>query len=153
MDDESSPGYIAQRAPRVSARSLAGRRAGYLGSELLLGGRMPSSKTFLRAFPECGVLPDRRSLVFVDVRRSLKTEVQGVDGVLPLTVSLLERTRAVLGRGRYVLWILDRRGEAAEVFCSDCGNPVSCPRCGGVMRAEGRDGGLRCVRCGALLTW
>ena len=149
VDDESSPGYIAQRAPRVSARSLAGRRAGYLGAELLLGGRMPSSKTFLRASPECRVLPDRRSLVFADVRRSLKTEVQGVDGVLPLTVSLLERTRSVLGRGRHVLWILDCRGEAAEVFCSDCGNPVSCPRCGGVMRAEGRDGGLRCVRCGA----
>lgn len=147
VDDESNPGYIAQRPPRVSARSLAGRRAGRLGAELLLGGRMPSSKTFLRASPECGVLPDRRSLVFVDMRRSLKAEVRGVEGALPLTVSLLERTRAALGQGRHVLWVLDRRGEAAEVFCSDCGNPVSCPRCGGVMRSEG--GGLRCVRCGA----
>ena len=55
--------------------------------------------------------------------------------------------RTVLGEGRNALWILDRRGEAAEVYCSDCGNPVTCPWCGGIMRAEG-NGGLRCVRCG-----
>ena len=149
VDDESNPGYIAQRAPRVSSRSLAGRRAGYLGVELLLGGRMPSSKTFLRSSPECGVLPDRRSLVFVDMRRSLKAEARGVEGTLPLTVSLLERTRAALNQGRHVLWILDRRGEAAEVFCSDCGSPVTCSRCGGIMRFEGGEVALRCVRCGA----
>lgn len=149
VDDESNPAYVAQRAPRVSARSLAGRRAGHLGAELLLGGRMPSSKTFLRASPRCVVLPDRRTLVFTDVRRSVKAEVRGVEGMLPLTVSLLDRTRTVLAQGRHVLWILDRRGEAAEVYCPECGNPVSCSRCGGIMRAEGKDGSLRCVRCGA----
>lgn len=148
VDDESNPGYIAQRPPRASARSLAGHRAARLGAELFLGGRMPSSKTFLRTSPQCCVLPERRCLVFADMRRSLAVEARGVEGTLPLTVSLLERTRTVLGEGRNALWILDRRGEAAEVYCSDCGNPVTCPRCGGIMRAEG-NGGMRCVRCGA----
>ena len=89
---------------------------------------MPSSKTFLRTSPQCCVLPERRCLVFADMRRSLSTEARGVEGTLPLTVSLLERTRTVLGEGRHALWILDRRGEAAEVYSTDSGNPVTCPR-------------------------
>ncbi|WP_158612113.1 primosomal protein N' family DNA-binding protein [Fretibacterium sp. OH1220_COT-178] len=148
VDDEANPGYIAQRPPRISARSLAGRRAGWLGAELVLGGRMPSSKTFSRTSPECMELPDRRHLVFVDMQRSLKADVRGIDGALPLTLSLLGRTRSTLEEGRNVLWILDRRGEAAEVFCSDCGTPVRCSRCGGTVRVEGKSKGLRCIRCG-----
>ena len=148
VDDEASPAYVPQRAPRVSARSVAGRRAFLLGARLILGGRMPSSKTFLRAHPACEVLPDRDRMVFVDVRRSLKGRERGVEGDLSLTVSLLDRTRRELGRGRHVLWMLDRRGEAAEVFCVECGHSPRCPRCGGVMRSESSGQALRCIRCG-----
>ncbi|MCR5346467.1 MAG: hypothetical protein K6E38_01710 [Fretibacterium sp.] len=149
VEDEANPAYVSQRPPRIPARSLAGKRASLLGAELVLGGRLPSARTFLRAKPACDVLPDRKNLIFADVRRSLKGEERGVEGTLPLTVSLLERTRAELDGGRHVLWILDRRGEAAEVFCAECGHAVRCPRCGGIMRSEDAGRSLRCVRCGA----
>ena len=88
VEDEANPAYVFQRPPRLPARSLAGRRASELGAELILGGRLPSSKTFLRSKPSCDTLPDRKNLIFADVRRSLKGEERGVEGTLPLTVSL-----------------------------------------------------------------
>ncbi|NLL37067.1 MAG: hypothetical protein GX256_06055 [Fretibacterium sp.] len=150
VEDEANPGYLPQRAPRISARTLAGRRAMVLGAELILGGRMPSAKTFLRsAFTSPRDSPERSSLIFVDMRRSVKPEFPGIEGELPLTISLLERTRATLKAGREVFWILDRRGEAGEVACADCGQSLLCPRCGSILRSENKGSGLRCVRCGS----
>ena len=149
VEEEASAAYIFQRPPRVPARSLAGRRAMMLGAKLILAGRIPSSRTFLRTAPKCKTLPDRNALVFADIRRSVRGEEQGVEGALPLTISLLERTRDMLAAGRHALWILDRRGEAAEVFCLDCGRSIRCSRCGALMRSEERGRSLRCVRCSA----
>lgn len=111
VDDESNPGYIFQRAPRISARSVAGRRALALEAELVLGGRMPSARTYLRSHPECAVLPQRRNFVLVDMARSFKNEVRGIEGELPVTRALLERSRAALDLGRFVFWIMDRKGQ------------------------------------------
>ncbi|MDR1377321.1 MAG: hypothetical protein LBJ22_07395 [Synergistaceae bacterium] len=161
VDDESNPAYVFRRAPRLSARSLAGHRALFLKARLVLGGRMPSAKTFLRSRPRCQVLPDRKNLVFVDIRRSFKTEVRGIEGQIPITRSLVEHTRTTLSKGRHVFWIMDRKGQAGEVCCSDCGDTLYCSRCGSVMRTESARGTesqnspktiLRCVRCGSRET-
>jgi primosomal protein N' (replication factor Y) len=148
VDDEANPGYVFLRAPRVSARSLAGRRALSARACLVLGGRMPGAKSYLRSRPKPSILPRRERFVFVDMKRSVKAEVRGVEGDLPLTRSLLERTRETLGQGRHALWIMDRKGQAGEVYCSDCGSSIACDRCGALMRSEDA-GALRCVRCGA----
>ena len=48
VEDEASEGYLSRKTPIFSARSVAGKRALDLQSELILAGRMPSSKTFMR---------------------------------------------------------------------------------------------------------
>jgi primosomal protein N' (replication factor Y) len=162
VDDEASPGYVFVRAPRVSARSLAGRRALSLGAALLLGGRMPSAKTYLRSRPvfDPSFLSrknEKNGFVFVDLKRSIRAEARGVEGELPVTGALIDRTRAALESGRHALWVMDRKGEAGEVACSDCGGSLSCPKCGSLLRSGrgGRPAGepevrtTRCVRCGA----
>jgi primosomal protein N' (replication factor Y) len=150
VDDESNPGYVFLRAPRVPARSLAGRRALFAKTRLVLGGRMPGAKTCLRTHPKSSLLPRRDCFVFVDMKRSVKTEVRGVEGELPITWALLERTRETLARGRHALWIMDRKGQAGEVYCADCGASLFCGRCGAIMRSEDAGSGtLRCVKCGA----
>jgi len=151
VDDESNLAYIYQRPPRISARSLVGRRALTLKARLILGGRMPSARTYMRSRPEYCALPPRSNLVFVHIGRSLKSEIRGVEGELYVTPSLLERTESVLEQGRHAFWIMDRKGQAGEVYCSDCGSSLNCHHCGGVTRSEGIGGvaALRCVRCGA----
>jgi primosomal protein N' (replication factor Y) len=151
VDDESNPSYVFLRPPRVSARSLAGRRALAAKARLVLGGRMPGAKTYLRSRPkQPSLLPPRGHFVFVDMKRSVKAEVRGVEGELPLTWALLERTRETLAGGRHALWIMDRKGQAGEVYCSDCGASLFCGRCGALMRSEAVGSGtLRCSKCGA----
>jgi len=151
VDDESSLAYIFQRTPRISARTIVGRRALTLKARLLLGGRMPSARTYKRSRPEYRALPQRCELVFVDAWRSFKSEVRGVEGRLPVTRALLERTESVLALGRSAFWIMDRKGQAGEVYCSDCGTSICCLRCKGAARCEGvgENARIRCVRCGA----
>jgi primosomal protein N' (replication factor Y) len=117
---------------------------------------MPSAKTFLRSRPRCQVLPHRKNLVFVDIGRSFKTKIRGIEGQIPITGALIEHTRTTLSQGRHVFWIIDRKGQAGEVCCSDCGETLYCSRCGSVMRTERENAQkgdsqntiLRCVRCG-----
>jgi len=151
VDDESNMAYISQRAPRISARTIAGRRALTLKAKLTLGGRMPSARTYMRSKPERCAISQRCNLIFADIGRAFKSEVRGVEGRLPVTPSLLDRTKSVLEQGRFALWIMDRRGQAGEVYCSDCGTSLCCPRCKGAARSEGvgEASRIRCVRCGA----
>ncbi|MCL2009323.1 MAG: hypothetical protein FWG71_02100 [Synergistaceae bacterium] len=149
VDDESNPAYILPRAPKISARSIVGRRALTLKAKLILGGRMPSARTYMRSKPEYHAQPQRSNLVFVDAR-SFKKETPGVEGGLPIAPSLIERTESVLAQGRWAFWIMDRKGQAGEVYCCDCGASLCCLRCKGTTRSESRGdiAGLRCLRCG-----
>lgn len=147
VEEEASEGYFSRRHPVFSARSVAGKRALDLKCELILGGSMPSPKTFLRNKIKCDFSPDRKNLIFVDIKRSLKINESGIDGDLPLTISLLERTRNELDAGNNVLWLLDRKGGAAEVFCDNCGHALKCKKCGGIMRSEDNGKILKCSRC------
>ncbi|GHV40839.1 primosomal protein N' [Synergistales bacterium] len=158
VEEEAASDYVFIHNPKISARSLAGRRALFLNAKLILGGRMPSAKTFLRALqgsktPNLEKYPqmENNSFIIADSHRSVKADVAGVDGRLPLTISLLERTRAALSKGHNALWILDRKGQAGEISCSDCGASLSCGRCGSIMRMENQllnQASLRCVLCG-----
>ena len=174
VEDEASEGYLSRKTPIFSARSVAGKRALDLNAELILAGRMPSSKTFMRLNADlaklknltqdninsqgresilnlnkinCSLMPDKKNLIFVDINKSLKVEERGVEGKLPITFSMLERTRQELENGRHVLWLLDRKGGAAEVFCIKCGNAIKCEKCGSIMRSEHDGQILRCPRC------
>ena len=150
VDDEDSPNYITPYGLRISARSLAGRRAAFLGATLILGGRMPSLKTYMRSHPKQTLKPDRKNIILADIWRSRKEEAQGIDGQIPLTFSLIRRTYTELLHGNNVLWILSRQGTAREVYCEKCGSVLKCTRCGSVMRSIGGGEFLKCPMCGSL---
>ena len=48
VEDEANPAYVPVRFPNLPARSLAGKLACISESELILGGRLPSAKTYSR---------------------------------------------------------------------------------------------------------
>ncbi len=150
VEDEASPNYILPYGLRISARSLAGRRASFLGAALILGGRMPSLKTYMRTHEHTDIKPDRRDIVIADMYSSRKEELHGIDGNIPLTFSLVRRTYTELVKGHNVMWILNRQGESQEVYCEKCGHVLKCERCGNVMRAFNDGDMLKCRVCGAL---
>ena len=150
VEHEADTNYFLPYGLRISARSLAGRRAAFLGSRLILGGRIPSLKTYMRTHTPQADKPDRRNIVLADIYSSRKEESRGIDGNIPLTFSLIRRTYTELLRGHNVMWILNRQGESQEVYCEGCGHVMKCGKCGSVMRSLNDGGMLKCGVCGAL---
>lgn len=147
VDDECSLAWRTQKHPVFHWRSLLAARAEFAGAELTLGGRMPSAKAFQRCGASGGKENVSGRLVFVDMRDSANVEIKAVEDSLPVSGPLVRETRACRKRGEWAFWLLDRKGYAGEIFCEDCGSPVRCRRCGGVMRWEGRQGLLVCSGC------
>ena len=150
VEDEADTGYFLPYGLRISARSLAGRRAAFLGSTFILGGCIPSLKTCMRTHARQTDKPERKNIVFADIYSSRKEELHGIDGSIPLTFSLVRRTYTELLRGNNVVWILNRQGESQEVYCESCGHVLKCERCGNIMRSLNDGGMLKCSVCGQL---
>lgn len=148
VDEENSGAWKTQKHPLFHHRTILAARAGFAGAGLILGGRMPSAKAFLQVGRDPGRSRIRERLIFVDMKDSSSYSSDGIKDRLPISRPLIRETRDSLENGRWALWILDRKGYAGEIFCEDCGSPVRCPKCGGVMRWEGKTGQLRCLDCG-----
>ena len=149
VDEESSGAYRSYKWPYLHSRTLAGKRARLEEAFLLLGGRIPSSRLFLRCRPRFQDPPRRGMVKFVDMKKGTASESRGVEGTLPLTTPFLEETQKCLEKGRTALWLLDRKGYAGEIACEECGLAVRCEDCGSIMAWEERKGRLRCSSCGA----
>jgi primosomal protein N' (replication factor Y) len=87
-------------------------------------------------------------MVFVDMGMARKISVRGIQSPLPVSDSALKRTQAEVSGGRPVLWILDRKGYAGAVICSECGRLMVCPSCGLPVRWDDEENALVCGFCG-----
>ncbi|MBR0203009.1 MAG: hypothetical protein IJQ56_01450, partial [Synergistaceae bacterium] len=152
VEDEANPSYVIPYMLNISARSLAGYRAKFLGSEFITGGSMPSLKTFARLKLSGQVnKPDRKNIIIADMNISHKEESRGIKGVINLTRSLIKRTYKSLADNKNVIWILNRLGDASEVFCGNCGESIRCPKCNNLMRSESEGRILKCRVCGCVM--
>lgn len=147
MDDESSRAWKTQKHPIFHHRSLLAARAAFADAELILGGRMPSSKPFLRCKSEEKKEKTSERLIFVDMHDASSFDVDAVKDPMPISRPLIRETISSRESGKWAFWLLDRKGYAGEIFCEDCGSPVRCDVCGGVMRWEGRKNRLSCLNC------
>lgn len=150
VEEESSGAFRAYKHPYINSRTIAGKRARLEEASLMLAGRLPSSRIFLRGKLECHDRPSRSAVRFVDIRKGFSSESIGVSGSLPLTDVLFSETKKCISQGKVALWLLDRKGYAGEVACEDCGSPVKCLKCGTVMAWEEKKGRLRCSLCGVV---
>ena len=150
VDEENSGAWKTQKHPEFHHRTILAARAGFASADLILGGRMPSAKAFLQGGKDQDRIRIRDRLVFVDMRDSSSYSFDGIKDRLPISRPLVRETKESLEKGKWVFWILDRKGYAGEIFCEDCGSPVRCRNCAGVMRWEGKTELLRCLDCGKM---
>ena len=150
VENEADPAYVIPYTLNLSARSLAGHRAFFLKAEFITAGRIPSLKTYRRTKPVESVTPERKNIILADIHRSKKESVNGIEGDIPLTFSLIKHTYRALLNHRNVIWILNRTGESSEVFCGNCGEVIRCCKCGGIMRSVNNGELLKCRTCGTL---
>lgn len=146
IEGESLAAYVLQSGVGLSVRSLAARRF-HAGGKVLLLGRMPSSRVFCACAPrEAESSPDDKAgLRFVSLFDAARHELTGFRFPFSIGESVLSDTKKVLRAGKTVLWLLDRRGEAGEIRCLECDQPVVCGRCGAGVTLWG--GRLVCPVC------
>lgn len=156
VDEEHDPSYKQQEGARYSARDLAVYRGHLEGIEVILGSATPSLESWHQSRPATGDDPGGRYMRLAMPSRvglSVLPEIRCVDmrlmpkGTLfaPL---LLDAMRERVDQGEQVMVLLNRRGWAPVLMCTDCDWKSQCPQCSAFRVFHRDDRTLRCHHCG-----
>ena len=120
VEEEADPGHQMPSFPKISARTVASKRAAFSGASLLLGGSSPSSRVAMLSKLVCPEAP-RGRVYFIRPPLGTNPPPNTLPFLqeIPVSQKLIEESRRVLGGGRQVLWIIDRKGYAGELRCTD----------------------------------
>jgi primosomal protein N' (replication factor Y) len=161
VDEEHDPSYKQQDGARYSARDLAVYRARLEKVPVILGSATPSLESWFNALPEAeggagryvrlamparvgdGGMPRVRVL---DLSRAPK-HMRGEEPP-PVDQALLDAIAKRVEQGEQSLVLLNRRGYAPVLHCSDCGWKSGCPHCSAWRVFHKVDRTLRCHHCG-----
>ncbi len=153
IDEEHETSYKNGETPRYHARDVAAVRARIEGARLVLGSATPSLETMDRTPERLRLLrlPERVGarpmppVELIDLRYAPKVTNTGPIGWSEtLDTAILD----TLARGEQGLLLLNRRGFAAFLLCTACGEVWQCPRCTISLTVHQLPPGLRCHYCG-----
>jgi primosomal protein N' (replication factor Y) len=156
VDEEHEASYKQGETPRYHARDVAIVRAKNEGGIVILGSATPSLESWSNAQRETYrlvTLPERVGggamprVTIVDMRA--KNPPTAVDHFRRVFSEPLDRAlRDTIGRGEQAILLLNRRGFAAFVQCSACGDVADCPNCSISLTVHRTPERLTCHYCG-----
>jgi primosomal protein N' (replication factor Y) len=156
VDEEHEASYKQGETPRYHARDVAIVRARADGGVVVLGSATPSLESWAnadRATYRLISLPERVGggalprVQVVDMRA--RTAGIVTDPFRRVFSEPLDRSlRDTLGRGEQAILLLNRRGFAAFVQCSACGDIAVCPNCSISLTVHRTPERLACHYCG-----
>ncbi|HKH82938.1 MAG TPA: primosomal protein N' [Gemmatimonadales bacterium] len=153
IDEEHEGSYKNGETPRYHTREVAAVRARLEKAQLILGSATPSLETMVRT--EAGLpllrLPERvgaRPLPPVEVIDLKIAPKMSGTGPVAWSVALDSAVVATLAKKEQALLLLNRRGYAAFLHCTDCGEVWQCPHCSISLTVHQAPSGLRCHYCG-----
>lgn len=79
----------------------------------------------------------------IDMRKELKDGNRSI-----FSRALQESLTRILDQNEQAILFLNRRGTSTHVFCRDCGEPLSCPRCDRSLTYHQNQSHLKCHHCG-----
>jgi primosomal protein N' (replication factor Y) (superfamily II helicase) len=161
VDEEHEPSYKQGEAPRYHAREAAIVRAQESGALVVLGSATPSLESWVNAqsgkyqllelparvgggaLPRVEVVDLRGGRQHAGGNGSVRSEYARVVSD-PLDAALVSR----LEQHEQSILLLNRRGYAAFVQCSECGAVVACPNCSITLTHHRAPERLLCHYCG-----
>jgi primosomal protein N' (replication factor Y) len=151
IDEEHESSYKNGETPRYHAREIATWRARLEGAALILGSATPATESWARLAPDHVVrLPARigeRPMPPVTLVDLTATPMVAHPTGVPWSTMLDDAVTATLARQEQVLLLLNRRGWAAFVQCTSCGEVVECPNCSISLTVHRHPEELRCHYC------
>ncbi|MFO7766859.1 MAG: primosomal protein N' [Pelovirga sp.] len=151
VDEEHDTSYKQGEGFRYHARDLALVRGQQQHCPVLLGSATPSLASYYRCEQgNCTLLtlPDRVHAGAMPAVELVDLRTQPVRGLL--AESLIEAIAAVLEQRRQVLLLLNRRGFAPYLLCTDCGTSFHCPNCEITLTYHQRQRRMICHYCDYL---
>ncbi len=156
LDEEHDASYKQDERVPYQAREVAWLRAARAGALLLLGSATPDIRSWHAALS--GHLPVLRLPERVSGRPLPPVELvqMGTGLIRPdqptiLTPRALRALDETVARGEQAIILLNRRGFAPLVYCSDCQAAISCPNCAVGLSFHRDEGRLLCHYCGYSL--
>jgi primosomal protein N' (replication factor Y) (superfamily II helicase) len=156
VDEEHDPSYKQQEGARYSARDLAVYRGHLEKISVILGSATPSLESWHHSRPATETQVAGRYLrVGMPTRlgASQKPKVRYVDMNLQprqivFSIVLLNAIQSKLANNEQVLILLNRRGYAPIIHCTECGWKSECTYCTAYRVFHKVDRTLRCHHCG-----
>ena len=151
IDEEDSSSYKQDCNPRYHARDLAIYRAKYNNAPLVLGSATPTLESMARASK--GVY----TLLKLDKRigDSILPTIHIVDMALEMkkrntifSELLLNKIEEKIDKEEQIILLLNRRGFATFITCSNCGYTYKCPHCDITLTYHKTSNNLMCHYCG-----
>jgi primosomal protein N' (replication factor Y) len=155
VDEEHDGSYKQDEGLRYNARDVALVRAKNAGAVCVLGSATPALETLYLA--EAGpmerlVMPDRvgsRRLPRVELVDLREFPVENPDeAAAALSPPMREAIEQNLAEGGQAILLLNRRGFATTVLCTDCGAHFRCDDCDVSMTFHARQHRILCHWCG-----
>lgn len=148
VDEEHETSYKQAEGFRYNARDLALVRGQQQGCPVLLGSATPSLGSYYRSQQGAMTYLALRKRVHAGAMPAVELvdlAEQPPEGVL--SNRLTEALQQALERREQALLLLNRRGFAPFLLCTDCGTSFHCPNCEITLTFHQRERQLRCHYC------
>lgn len=150
IDEEHSQSYKQESNPKYNAIDVAIERSKKHNAKVILGSATPSLEAYARAKKDVYRLLElknrvnNRSLPKVEIVDMNKEKNKTSYFSKSLTTAIFDR----LEKNEQVILLLNRRGYASFVTCSNCGYVEKCPNCDITLTFHKSSNTLRCHYCG-----
>ena len=152
VDEEHDASYKHGESPRYHARDVALKRASIEGARVVLGSATPSLETWSARDRIVSVtLPQRvearplPEVTLVDMRSEPHVPESGA---VPWSKKLDQALSDVIEKSQQAILLLNRRGFAHFLQCSECGAVAGCPDCSISLTVHKTPERLMCHYCG-----
>ena len=150
IDEEHSTSYKQESNPKYNAIDVAIERSKYHNAKVILGSATPSLESYARAKKGVYKLLELKNRVN---NKSLpKVEIVDMNNEKNKTSYfsdlLIKEIQDRLDKKEQIILLLNRRGYASFVTCSNCGYVEKCPNCDITLTFHKSSNTLRCHYCG-----
>lgn len=148
IDEEHDGSYKEHSTPRYNARRIALYRSKFEDALVIMGSATPAVETLYAC--ERGVMKLHSLKNRYGNAALPNVEIVKISGTKPrqlISPALKLYTKKAVDTGKQAIFLLNRRGFAPIVVCSQCGWTVECPQCNIGMNYH-RDRKMLCHYCG-----
>lgn len=152
VDDADSNHKEREQSPRFDSRWVSRWLSERFGAHRVVVSASPSVEQWYESKENRWIVerqpsPTHPRVIVTDIR-----EERRAGNFSPIPASLESAIEQALTANRHTLLIMNRRGFARSVSCSDCGHLARCRNCGMPLVSHGDEqaGKLSCHRCGTI---